>query len=142
MLRGDCILTPRYNNDRRISVMSRHTLSDGITPDTRIVRGNSFDEHLVELSPPDTLIGDWYRGKLGQRSEETFVERFAPVYIDYLQRGGRQAMAELARRAINENILILCIEPTPPENQPLLCHRTILLSQCALLRSDLEIHIA
>lgn len=44
----------------RISVMSRHTLSDGKTPDP-LITGKSYIEWWKDLAPRDTLVGAWYR---------------------------------------------------------------------------------
>lgn len=61
ILRTSCILIPRSPIDGiRISVMSRHTLNDGKTPDHRLM--GMFDEHRPELGPAPKLIGDYYRG--------------------------------------------------------------------------------
>jgi len=44
------------NENKLISVMSRHTLEDGITLDERIIEGVSFDEWKVEFAPPAKLV--------------------------------------------------------------------------------------
>ncbi|MBI5803556.1 hypothetical protein HY448_02625, partial [Candidatus Pacearchaeota archaeon] len=59
-----CILSaPSYVDRVRISVMSRHTLNDGITPDERIT-SEKFNLHVPELAPPLKLIGDYYKRNL------------------------------------------------------------------------------
>ena len=49
MLKSKCILSSKKPEDgTRISIMSRHTLNDGKTPDERITE-DSFDIHQPEL---------------------------------------------------------------------------------------------
>jgi len=51
-------------DEKRISVMSRHTLEDSKTPDERIVDGVTFDEWRKEFAPPGKLVGSYYRKEL------------------------------------------------------------------------------
>jgi len=61
MIYTKCILLPSSPDDGwRISVMSRHTLNDGITPDPRI-QVYGFNEWLLKVAPPSVLIGDYYK---------------------------------------------------------------------------------
>lgn len=61
MLKTKCILAPESENDGlRISIMSRHTLEDGKTPDSRITP-NHFDLHLPILAPHPKDVGAYYR---------------------------------------------------------------------------------
>ena len=129
MLRTSCILLPRQENlnDVRISVMSRHTLSDGITPDARITR-DLFDEHLPELAPPSKLVGDYYkRGMLW--------EKYVEEYNAYLRTIGGVVL-RLAERSCEQDITLLCIESTPEK-----CHRRLLAEECKHLIPGLDVEI-
>ena len=56
-----CIKAPAsFEDGIRISVMSRHTLADGVTPDPEI-RPEMFDQWWPELAPPPRLIGSYYK---------------------------------------------------------------------------------
>lgn len=64
MIYTKSILKPKEESDGiRISVMSRHTLNDGITshPD---INESSYDEWLKILAPSDQLVGDYYKRSL------------------------------------------------------------------------------
>ncbi|MDO9231385.1 MAG: hypothetical protein Q7U36_02815 [bacterium] len=55
------IIKEKEFGEKRISVMSRHTKEDGVTPDERIVEGVTFDEWQKDFAPPVKLIGAYYR---------------------------------------------------------------------------------
>ena len=86
MLRTKCILHPAEPEDgTRISVMGRHTLSDGKTKDARIVPGISYDEHMPELAPPLKLVGLWHRSIAGGAERRTLWRHtFEPEYKQHL----------------------------------------------------------
>ena len=119
MLYTKCILSHPLDEDgTRISVMSRHTLNDGVTPDLRISTG-CYHEWLRELAPPARLIGDYYKRGLGW-------EEFEFQYKEYLRQSGVAVMVrELAQRAVSSDITLLCIEETAER-----CHRGILAQEC------------
>lgn len=121
-----CILKKKEGGDGvRISVMSRHTKNDGVTPDTRIVN-DSFDKHYPELAPSPKLLGDYYKRNL---SWEAFEARFKKQ----LQEAPTQALLkEIAALAISNNVTLMCIEDTPE-----FCHRRLLLEECARLSPGL-----
>jgi len=48
----------------RISVISRPTLDDGITPDERIRGGVTHHEWIKDFAPPPKLIGSYKRGEI------------------------------------------------------------------------------
>jgi uncharacterized protein YeaO (DUF488 family) len=100
----------------RISVMSRHTLIDGVTPDVRITP-KCYDEWESELAPPERLVGDYYKRNLTW-------EKFKEEYLVFLQQNMGK-VKELARRAIFNDITILCIEDSPKY-----CHRRLLAEEC------------
>ena len=73
MIRTRCILAPKELTDGvRISVMSRHTLNDGVTPDLRITR-KLYDIHLPLLAPNPRLIGDYYKRDLPWEDFEEII---------------------------------------------------------------------
>ncbi|MEK6915771.1 MAG: DUF488 domain-containing protein [Nanoarchaeota archaeon] len=131
MLRTKCILTPRDGNDGlRISVMSRHTLSNGRTPDKRIIENISYDSWIPELAPPSMLVRDFYRKNL---SFEGLIEK----YQEYLQtQEARERVIELAEKALKSDVTILCIEESPER-----CHRRFLAEECRKYRPSLILDI-
>lgn len=123
-----CILKEREGSDGvRISVMSRHTLEDGVTPDLRITP-DKFDEHLPELAPAPKLIGDYYkRGLTWEEFEVKYLSQIrSPRSSDVLK--------SLIERALREDITLLCIELTPER-----CHRRLLAEECSRLNQNLVI---
>lgn len=127
MLRSECILTPPLpEHGQRISVMSRHTLSDGLTKDERI-SPLSFHLHRPQLAPPPKLVGSYYRGEI---TWEGFERQFAK----HLQTDPMQILLmTLARQALTEDITLLCIETTPTQ-----CHRRVLIEEAKVLLPKLE----
>lgn len=128
MLKTKSILKEREASDGiRISVMSRHTLNDGITPDPRIKEG-SFDIWRKFLAPSPKLVGAYYR-------KEKSWEEFETEYLSYLR---TPAMAnnvqELASEALEKTVTILCVEETAER-----CHRRLLAEECQNYESSLEI---
>lgn len=143
MLRGGCIFEPKTNQDGlRISVMSRHTMLDGKTPDPKIIYGISFDEHWNILAPPASLVGSWHRGELGPLDKESFDKNFAPVYLEYLEQAEvKSAVQELGQKGLHRDITVLCYESSPNATEPLLCHRALLIAKCADTTVGLEYEI-
>ncbi len=140
MLKTRCILSERQPDENLcISVMSRHTLSDGITPDPRITT-DKFDQHLTDLAPSSSLVGRWYRGYLGKHDLNNFENHFAPEYLRYLE-GQKELLRLLGQMALINNISFLCIEPEPKDNEILLCHRRLLAEQCKILIPELIVEI-
>jgi uncharacterized protein YeaO (DUF488 family) len=123
-----CILKPRKQEDGiRISVMSRHTLQDGKTPDERIIK-ELYDEHKPNLAPPAKLIGSYYKRGLGW-------EEFAQQYLEYLKTEKvKEEVKNLAQRALRTDITILCIEDSPEY-----CHRRLLSEECGKYEPNLII---
>ena len=130
VLQTKCIKAPILKEDgRRISIMSRHTLNDGITLDPEITRGMYY-AHQVIFAPPDKLIGDYYKRGLP-------FEEFARRYLEYMRKNYMSPQVrELARMALRENITLLCIEETPER-----CHRKLLAEECKRLIPGLEVMI-
>ena len=122
------ILAPKSETDgTRISVMSRHTLNDGITPNPEITE-DSYDEWLPELAPTPKLIGDYYKRGL---SWEEFSESFEKL----IQEEKRAILIQqIAKRALFETITLMCVEEDPEH-----CHRKILAEECK--KSELELEV-
>ena len=117
MIYTGCILK---NNSigKRISVMSRHTLNDGITPHPSI-NCDSYDEWIKILAPSGKLVGGYYR-------KEIDWDLFSAKYLDELmEREKRLAVEKLAIRALSEDFTLLCIEESPEK-----CHRRLLAEEC------------
>ncbi|MFA5986400.1 MAG: DUF488 family protein [Parcubacteria group bacterium] len=128
MIRTKCILLPATNSDGlRISVMSRHTLNDGTTPDERIWPC-SFDLWLKDLAPPDRIVGKYYRG-------EITYGHYCDLYLAHLRKDHIATIVRtIARYALHKRVTFLCIESVPT-----LCHRTILLYECLYYEPELHI---
>ncbi len=120
MLRTGCILAPTCpDGGLRVSIMSRHTLSDGLTPDPRIVLVGL--EWRPELAPPLKLVGDYYRRGLPW---EAFEER----YRQYIKTEALDAVLRLIADTKQQDITVLCIEDGPHQ-----CHRRLLAEEVRLL---------
>jgi len=132
MLFTKCILAPIEPGDGvRISIMSRHTQPDGITPDTRI-SPNQYDAHWPELAPPPRLIGDYYKRGI---SWEEFASRYE-LYLA-IQAEARQRTTELIQLAQRQAVTVLCIEELPDR-----CHRRLLAEMCRKRNQQLTIRVA
>lgn len=116
MLRTGSILSPRADGDGlRISIMSRHTLDDGVTPNPRI-KGDLFDEHWPELAPSLRDVGAYYRGEipfaeLADRYRAKLVEDNLAI----------SKIGELVNLATERDVTVLCIEDGSE-----VCHRGVL----------------
>ena len=127
MLFTKCILDKIEPSDGiRISVMSRHTLKDGKTRDSRL--NCRYNEWIKGLAPPSKLVGDYYkRGLPWEEYEKRYLEFLRTSYTaDNVQK--------LANRAMIKNITIMCIEETPE-----FCHRRILAEECKRYEPDLHV---
>lgn len=130
MLRTKCILAPRAPEDgMRISVMSRHTLSDGVTPDARIT-SETFAVHWPVLAPPPRLIGDYRKRGL---SWDNFSRRFGE-HLESLV--AQAAVLRLLCLLEETDITLLCIEDSPD-----CCHRRLLAEKCRQLQPGLQMEI-
>jgi uncharacterized protein YeaO (DUF488 family) len=128
MLITKCILCPPLETDGvRISIMSRHTHNDGITPDTRITE-KSFLIHLKLLAPSPKLIGDYYKTNLPW-------EEFEKRYLDEIRTYPKNIfLKSLAKIALETDVTILCIEDTSEY-----CHRRLLAEECKRIVPELKI---
>lgn len=114
----------------RISVMSRHTLSDGVTPDPEITISH-FDIWWKDLAPPDTLVGAYYKGRI---TWEEFAQSYR-AYLDDEQRRG--SLEQLINTAKHYNMTLLCVEDNPEK-----CHRKLIAEKCSELDPELEVIIS
>jgi len=128
MLYTKSIIKPKSLEDGlRISVMSRHTLNNGITPDPRITP-NSYDEWFKDLAPSDSLIRDYYKQKF---SWDLYKEK----YLNFLkQKKISIKIKGLAKRTLRQNITLLCIEEDAEH-----CHRKLLAEECQRYEPSLEV---
>lgn len=123
------IIGEREEGDkRRISVMSRHTLSDGKTPDERIKEGTTFDEWRKEFAPPSKLVGAYYR-------KEISWEEFEKQYLKFLRSEKIRSQVEaFAKRCTEETITLMCVEDTADR-----CHRRLLAEEIQKYQPNLSI---
>lgn len=126
-LRTKSILAPNEASDGiRLSVMSRHTLDDGVTPDKRIT-ASKFDGWLTELAPPPHLVGSYLRGEI------TWA-KYRDEYLKFLREPQNLAILRaLASLACTCNVTLLCEESSPTR-----CHRRLLARECAKHSSKLK----
>lgn len=125
-----CIKAPKRESDgMRISVMSRHTLDDGVTPDPEIT-SDMYEKWWKELGPPPKLIGPY-------RRKEISWNNFERCFRTYLVLPGPELLLRyLIRHAEISPITILCVEETPEQ-----CHRRLIAEICKEIAPFLEIHI-
>ena len=118
---------PRRSDGVRISVMSRHTLSDGVTPDSKIT-SSQYGEWSQVLAPSGKLVGGHYKKELSwtefEKAYEAYLEQ--PKVADKVK--------ELAERAFKKDITLLCVEEV---GEP--CHRRILAKECQMYVPDLVV---
>ena len=128
MLQTKSILSPMLDSDgSRISIMSRHTLDDGITPNPLITR-DKFAIHLPQLAPSPKLIGDYYKRNLPW-------EEFEARYLQEIRaEPAREFVRFLSRMSLKTVITILCIEETADY-----CHRRLLADECRRLEPEIKI---
>ena len=122
------IIREKDLNEKRISVMSRHTREDGITPDERIVEGITFDEWRKEFAPPGNLVGAYYR-------KELTWDDFEKKYLEFLRSAEiRPQVESFAKRCTEETITLMCIEDTADK-----CHRRLLAEELQKYQPSLKI---
>jgi uncharacterized protein YeaO (DUF488 family) len=113
----------------RISIMSRHTLNDGISPHPKI-NNSSYNLWMPSLAPPVKLLGDYYKRGLPW-------EQFEHRYLEYIRQAKVQIEVQnLAERSLDSVITLLCIEKSPKH-----CHRRILAYACKKYQPSLVLNI-
>ena len=116
------------NDQKRISVMSKHTLEDGKTPDERIIEGITFDEWQKDFAPPAKLVGAYYRKELSWKN-------FEKKYLEFLRSDKiRPKVESFAKRCTEETITLMCIEDTADK-----CHRRLLAEELQRYQPRLKI---
>lgn len=130
MLKTRCITrVPDADDGIRISIMNRHTLSDGITPNPDINLEN-FDCWWPALAPQSRLLGDYYKRGLPWHE-------FAAQFSTYLSEPDMQSklcwLVEVARVF---EVTLLCIEETPEH-----CHRRLVAEACEKIDQTLTVVI-
>lgn len=129
MLYTKCILdsVDTEEDGLRISIMSRHTLNDGVTPDKRIVSG-SYDVHLSVLAPSLKLIGAYYKESLAWG---VFENR----YLEEIRHPQKFSIVQvLSRLALATDVTLLCIEDCSDR-----CHRRLLAEECQRIMPELKV---
>lgn len=132
MLKSKCIYAPIYQDDGiRISIMSRHTLDDWKTPDTKITQ-DIFDVHLPIFAPLPKTIWKYLRWEID-------FSEYAQAYKNELKLKTPDII-KLVKRAIEENITVMCKEEFPE-----FCHRKVFvefaLKIAQIIWIDLEVTI-
>lgn len=137
MLKTKCIyLPPAAADGLRISIMSRHTLDDGQTPDPRIGPG-AYQLHWPRLGPPSTLIGQYLRREIGW-------PEYQRQFLFYLGKPEqRRLLKELVRLARRSNVTLLCVESADELDADglLHCHRRLVAETCRRIDPSLDIEI-
>lgn len=130
VLKTKSILVPKSVDDGlRVSIMSRHTLNDGKTPDERI-SVDVFDDWWKALAPPSKLIGQYYREKMPW-------EEFAKQFNVYLQLPEvHEILLRLIELVRTQDVTLMCIEDAPEY-----CHRRLVVERCSELDLSLEVII-
>jgi len=137
MLLTKCIYLPKSAEDGlRVSIMSRHTLVDGKTPDLQIT-ADSYDAHWPELGPPAHLIGRYLR-------REIDWPKFEATFLQHLRREAAPQLGRLIDLALTQNVTLLCREKLGADIYlgKLACHRRLVAEECKRLRPELAILIA
>lgn len=129
-----CILHRDKRHGIAISTMSRHTLSDGKSPDPRLDRDQDptvYDEWEREVAPPPYLVGSWYKKRI---TWPEFEEEYLAFLRDDLH--ARIVIHKIIERAKKEDVTLMCIEETPE-----FCHRRLLAEECRRQDPDLQVFI-
>ena len=126
------IYESRPTNDiLAISVMSRHTLSNGWLPDPKI-KPDAYHLWVPDLAPPDKLLRRWYQQPQGISPEE-----FTALYFTHLEQQPQKDTLDLLLELVlttHRQPTLLCVEPTGQ-----FCHRRLLAQRCAELEPRLQV---
>ena len=119
MLKTKPILSLKESSDGfRISIMSRHTLEDGLTSHP-LINTSCYDLWLPIFAPPTKLLGDYYKRGLSW-------DDFSNAYQNYLKLPRISVEVQnLAVKSLNYIVTLLCVEDTPEY-----CHRRLLAEEC------------
>lgn len=123
-----CIYRPVHHG-LRISILNRHTLIDGITPDPQICV-QKYDHWEKIVAPPSQLLGDYYKRGLPW-------EEFERQYLLHIQKPElAPKMAEFVELALAQDLTLLGREETAERY-----HRRLLAEACRKIRPKLEVVI-
>lgn len=112
----------------RISVISRPTLDDGITPDKRIIEGVTHHEWIKDFAPPPKLIGAYKR-------KEINWEEYEKRYLQFLRSPMMlEKVKAFASRCVQEKITLACVEEKAD-----FCHRRLLAEELQRYEPELII---
>lgn len=130
MLKTKSIFAPIEDSDGiRISIMSRHTLNDGKTPDSRITPAD-YEEHCTRLAPVPRLVGRLKR-------QEISFSFFEKKFNQYLETPiVAEEITRISRMAMDRNVTLMCAEATPEE-----CHRRLVAEKCKAIFDSLPLLI-
>lgn len=130
-----CILSPEDETDGvRVSIMSRHTHSDGKTPDLSILL-QRIDKHNTSLAPPLKAVGNYYRSMQSGVSQDFAWQEFEEAYLNHLSTVEQEVIL-LGQRALYKNITAMCIEESPAY-----CHRRLLAEKISEFFPSLKVKI-
>ena len=123
-----------------ISVMSRHTLSDGKALDKEIVKGINYDVHYPLLGPPGELIGVYYKTKNLDSKEERW-RRYVEGFNQHMEEPEVKFLLEMiAKSSLEKDIAFLCVERGGAiKGRELCCHRRLLAERCQILVPEVKI---
>lgn len=117
MLRTKSIRANKSPGDGlRISVMSRHPLRDGKTPNPAISE-DLYNLWLPELASNQKLVGQYYRDEIDWLDfAEEYKQRLVKI---------SDSVLNLSRFAVSNDVTVLCVEEEPTH-----CHRRLLAESC------------
>lgn len=115
MLKSKCIYEIPSDDDwLRISIMSRHTLDDWITPDDDIQHW-LYHLHRPDLAPSPSIVGGYLKWRFN-------YETYRKLYLTFLNELKYWQVICIVRQSLIETITVMC-----KEQHPELCHRKIFL---------------
>lgn len=125
IIQTKCIKASKEDSDGiRISVMSSHTLNDGVTVDESI-ESSMYHMHIPQLAAPRKLLGDYYKHGL---SWDEYEKR----YLEYIRTPEiTDMLIELVSN--HPKLTFLCIEDTDEK-----CHRRLLMEECNRLQRQIS----
>lgn len=117
---------PEAEDGLRVSVMSRHALKDGKTPDPDI---QPCSYHIPTFGPSPKLLVDFFKDRI---SWDEYKRR----YLEEI-RSNPKVVAQMkifAKLALEYNITFLCVEENADD-----CHRKFFAEECQRLVPGLTV---
>ena len=117
---------PSPEDGLRVSIMSRHTLKDGVTPDPDI---QQCSLHIPTFGPAPKLIGKFYR-------DEVTWDEFKKLYLEQIRTNPKviSKIKLFAKMALQTDITFLCVEEDADS-----CHRKLFAEECQRLVPELVV---